>query len=512
MPKRDTVRRINNAQAKPATRTVGSLKSVTQPPSPSRDLGGWTVGDKTLSAGDLWLHRDGWIKLGTGDDILRLDVTHALYRAWAGNDDPDSAKLTIDKFGYMKAVGVDLEGTIKALLGELHALTVRDRITIGTNGEIVSDNYAAGVAGLRLGADGKAELQDAVIRGELHGVTFVEHEVSKVRGTLKIIDDSHTYILMEALEIDGYGYHTVTLDREGPALAQYEYFDLIDGELSIPLFASSPQPAGTSYELLYPFFVTHAFPAGSLVVLPGGAQGHLLLTADPILKGPRYAAILGVAEDAKYGLVLGNLDGTYGISAETFGIGIGDFDSGNYLRYEPGTGLVIRGASADVELDDITLTGSLFGSTPLGCVVYRDSAQSINNNSFTTLRPNTEQHDIGDCWAAGNPERFVAPEAGYYSMSAHLEWAIPGNNAGSREIIIQHRDVTPTFQRNIAWQKVAAIANTEMQQSVSANRIYMAGGTYLIVVVRQTSGLALNVAAATADVIYKHSMRFARVA
>jgi hypothetical protein len=43
----------------------------------------------------------------------------------------------------------------------------------------------------------------------------------------------------------------------------------------------------------------------------------------------------------------GDLDGTFGITGETLGLGVGDYASGNYMRYEPASGLSLSFADGD---------------------------------------------------------------------------------------------------------------------------------------------------------------------
>ena len=48
---------------------------------------------------------------------------------------------------------------------------------------------------------------------------------------------------------------------------------------------------------------------------------------------------------------LGDLNGSFGIATEIYGIGIGDYSAGNYLRYDPTNGFVLKGGANNVTLD-----------------------------------------------------------------------------------------------------------------------------------------------------------------
>lgn len=537
--------------------------------------------------------------LFSGSGANRVGLRPADFPFYAGSETPSAAPFRVTPAGALHAANAAITGSITALTGTLHTLNVHNRLTLAASGEIVSTNYAAGVSGLRIGANGFAEFQDALVRGTLRSSVFETGVVSVAAGSLLLAKSGGAlaadYTVGGTLTLAGDTWLLETGDIV--RIRAYNGAGAVtDTWVSVTRTATTNEYT-TSYES---GDNTVTYPAGTAVVgYDGTAGGLLYLTADDA-NGPFYSVRThGAApwSDAAEVARLGNLNGLAGISSDLHGLFAGDYAGGNYLLYEPTGGFVVRAGDGNLEIDENGLTlgtglaldssrqikwstfgtiglhegaaggdanlvmkvrgatvndnilhltadgeaaclyssvritatggtledsilldapiiranGTLRLSTPLGCVVYRDSVQSINNNSFTTLTPNTEQHDIGDCWASGNAERFVAPENGYYSMSAHIQWAA-GGTTGFREMLIQHRDSTPTFQHNIAWQRQEPVANEALEMSLSANRVYMAAGTYLIVVVRQNSGGALNVAAATANEIYKHSMRFARVA
>jgi hypothetical protein len=82
-----------------------------------------------------------------------------------------------------------------------------------------------------------------------------------------------------------------------------------------------------------------------------------MLTAEPVMKGPRIIVAQGTTVEA----VIGNLDGSYGQVAEVYGVGLGSFYAHNYLLYTTVGGLVIEAGAGAVTLDDsgITLTGDI---------------------------------------------------------------------------------------------------------------------------------------------------------
>lgn len=73
-------------------------------------IGGWTIGATTLVGADATLYSVGAMHLGTGNNILWMDATHATYRLWIGNALPGSAALAVTKGGVMTAVGAIFTG------------------------------------------------------------------------------------------------------------------------------------------------------------------------------------------------------------------------------------------------------------------------------------------------------------------------------------------------------------------------------------------------------------------
>ena len=66
-------------------------------------VGGWTLGASSFTGGNATLHNTGYLLLGTGNDIIRLDAANATYRMWIGNATATSAPFRITKAGYVTA-------------------------------------------------------------------------------------------------------------------------------------------------------------------------------------------------------------------------------------------------------------------------------------------------------------------------------------------------------------------------------------------------------------------------
>ncbi len=135
---------------------------------------------------------------------------------------------------------------------------------------------------------------------------------------------------------------------------------------------------------------------------------------------------------------------------------------------------------------DFSLTGSIIASTALGCRVYHNAAQSINDATWTALAFNSERFDndgIHD--PATNNSRLTCVTAGVYLIVGMVQFA--SNNTGFRGVGIRRGGT-----QYIAVQTQTATQNNVHQFSISA--IYdMAATNYVELMVYQNSGGSLNV-------------------
>lgn len=104
--------------------------------STSGTIGGWTLGASTLTGGDATLSSAGYLDLGTGNDIVRMDASNATYRLWIGNATASSAPFRITKAGYVTAIsgsigGFTLSGT-KLYNGTFELDAGNGRVTFNT--------------------------------------------------------------------------------------------------------------------------------------------------------------------------------------------------------------------------------------------------------------------------------------------------------------------------------------------------------------------------------------------
>lgn len=211
---------------------------------------GWNfTNDGIMFSGETYIHPDGQIALGSGDDTIKLDSAHATYRLWAGAQDPTAAPFSVTKAGAILAssgviagwniyetyldnndVRLDPDGEIT--VGEygtndvavLSSQDVNDwRLWIGhadpasapfrvdktgsvwldnatIAGSFQSSSYNSGLYGWRIDQDGWAEFNDVVIRGVLANVVFQYDPISIISGRVRVSDSVTLIADMAAID------------------------------------------------------------------------------------------------------------------------------------------------------------------------------------------------------------------------------------------------------------------------------------------------------------------------
>ena len=172
-------------------------------PPPPGELGGWSIGDLAIENNDAVLHSDGWIQLGSGDNIIRMDAQDVGYRMWAGAPLGADAPFSITVDGNLHAENAYIEGEIVAdtgaiggfVIGADHVKDLADSFglsSVVTGGDDVrfwaGDTFAnRASAPFRVTKAGLLTAQGATIEGDLTATTG-ELVNLDVTGTLKLID------------------------------------------------------------------------------------------------------------------------------------------------------------------------------------------------------------------------------------------------------------------------------------------------------------------------------------
>jgi len=185
----------------------------------SGTVGGWTLGASSLTGGNATLHNSGYLSLGTGNDIARLDAVDALYRLWAGNAIPASAPFRVTKAGALTASDATITGTINAtagnITGSLYVGGSGNRLHLdGANKRFESTNFASGTSGFRIeGATGNAEFNNVSVRGAIMAAVLQYGYVQATSGSIWVTRAAGK--LRTTFTAPGSG--SATLDIEDPA-------------------------------------------------------------------------------------------------------------------------------------------------------------------------------------------------------------------------------------------------------------------------------------------------------
>lgn len=107
------------------------------------EIAGWTIAAATLSKQDAVLSSEGYLALGTGNNIVRLDAQDETYRLWAGHATAASAPFSVTAAGAMKATAGTIGGwTISATILSATNLELESTgvVNVGSTTAVKDDN------------------------------------------------------------------------------------------------------------------------------------------------------------------------------------------------------------------------------------------------------------------------------------------------------------------------------------------------------------------------------------
>lgn len=125
-------------------------------------------------------------------------------------------------------------------------------------------------------------------------------------------------------------------------------------------------------------------------------------------------------------------------------------------------------------------------TTPDGCRVYNDAAESVTSGTPLALTFDQERYDNGNLHSTvTNTSRLTAAKDGVYIITGHIGW--DGNATGYRELFIKLGGATI-----LAHITIPTISGTVFEMSISS--VYHLSATnYVELYAGQNSGGALNV-------------------
>lgn len=143
----------------------------------------------------------------------------------------------------------------------------------------------------------------------------------------------------------------------------------------------------------------------------------------------------------------------------------------------PGSGL--RGGAPD---SDVTLSLAPIPAARVHCT----TVLSIADSTLTNVPFDQEEFDTAGLHDPADPARLVAPLAGIYTVSGHVQW--PQSSAGGSRDVYLDAFIGLVFQR-VASSSLAASSAGQTEQSISTI-VQLSAGDSVELEVRQTSGSA----------------------
>lgn len=366
----------------------------------SGDIAGWVIDASTLSKNDAVLASAGYLVLGTGNNIVRVDAQDATYRIWVGNATAGSAPFRVEKDGSLTASSATITGSVTATTGAIGGWSIgattltatnivldsgndkitvanitldggADTITLGTSGLVLdgtnkvirTDDYVADQTGWNIDTT-LAEFNNIVARGELRSYTIARN-VRHASGGLFMIAEASDVLIADvtvgasSIDVKNQYYEKNHIVIFQPSSSRFEAMQITN--------------AGASITDGYRYSVTrnhdasgaNVFYAGEVGVTLGSTtietRGAMLLENDPDISIPEKATsgltwqwltvdsvLLGTGVSAYGGAV--RLDGTDAngpMLAITQRNGPGYSDFVDYVRIGRMTNFADHGASRE---------------------------------------------------------------------------------------------------------------------------------------------------------------------
>jgi predicted phage tail protein len=97
------------------------------------NIGGWTLGNGCIVGGNAGLYSAGFLLLGTGNDVARVDACDATHRLAIGHATMASAPFRVTKAGALTATSATITGTVCAATGHVGCWTLGTGTITGGN-------------------------------------------------------------------------------------------------------------------------------------------------------------------------------------------------------------------------------------------------------------------------------------------------------------------------------------------------------------------------------------------
>jgi len=282
-----------------------------------------------------------WNLVGVNNDVMQFGV-----RASDGKLIAGGGNVVLDSSGVTA-----IAGNIAGWQIQSNRLT-NSNLSLYSTGSLQTNDFAGGVfgRGWRIASDGSAEFNNAFIRGELRTSVLTYQEVQAVGGTLAVFKSAGS-LKSEATVTSG----SFTIDITDPPSEHVQIFAVNDRlRIKTGTYDSWFNVAGIT-DMTTHFRYTCSFVSGSQVTYPAGTavvnygqSGQGLIEISTIGNSAPFISLGTHAGSPQSSITqhlrIGNLNGSFGITGNQYGIGIGQYaDNQAYLVYTPQSGLRIKG-------------------------------------------------------------------------------------------------------------------------------------------------------------------------
>ena len=368
-------------------------------------IGGWTIDTTDIHKNDIYIDSTGFIKVGSGDDIVELSTVDTDYRLWAGNASGSSAPFSVTKEGVINSTS----GSIGTWLVGAQTLKSKDEVLVlDAENERITGGFASGLTGFLLDAkNGNVEVNNIVARGEIRSAVFSNGSVLGTAGTLGVFKSAGK-LKSNVTSVASPTQFNVDIDDPDSGHTQlFAVGDIIrikDGTKDnwFEVISATSETGFYRYACKLKSGSVSTFTAG-IGVMDYGASGYgfITLSADgtagssPNLSMATHAGSPWSSTNTR--LRIGNLNGFLAYTTNTYGIAIGEADK--YLKYDPANGLRIKGIL------------SVLGNSSFDGVVSIGQSGGIYQGSGTFASPYTGLKIWNDT-TSGSIGRFATYDSG----------------------------------------------------------------------------------------------------
>lgn len=352
----------------------GTVTSIGIAAASSPNAGITISGSPITTSGDITLGINwatitpGTLSVSSTNAATGTTHTHVI----TASSDPGaaSALLKTDSSGYLKLVRLLLGSTSAGFTG---TGTIINPLT---GDSIRSTTFTSGISGWNLDDAGNLEANNITARGELRSSVFKVNEIAATAGTLGVFKSAanlNADVTTPASTSSSFTFQGKNSDAGGMlfAVSDAVRFKAWTGagvsDSWATITARTNNTTYTTYTATLNSGSTSAtYRAGSAIIDYGpSGTGFITLSADgtvgssPNLTMATHAGNPWSAQTTL--LRLGNLNGSYNYVSDTYGLGIGDYSTDEYITFDLATGLILHAAGGAVTLDSngLLLSGGL---------------------------------------------------------------------------------------------------------------------------------------------------------